>query len=189
METTYQPPDEYAHLYALRHEFRPNEMMIDQVGGLFQSGKAPDFSLLSTRDAYVDGLLYSLHKYRFEDDSVFEAMQKWHNTQFALGRMAVRQLPHKLQLAFMPDDQTSFFALVSSLDVYPDIFPHRQPIHHYLYANFSTNLLNDSYDTALHDIAATVRKGLFSASVQGVKHSVENIPRNKLRGGWHTGTD
>lgn len=206
---SYQPPGEYAHLYALRYDFLPNEGLKNEVGTLFQSGKAPDFLFHSSKEAYVDAALYTLHRYGAEEASVKHAMEEAVRP-FAIGAATFRLLgyeePHvengppkgMVRLSFLPASPYHFHQLMNQLNVFPDMYPRAEPPRHYLYTEFqakhlagaeSAGALLDTLGQFAETASSKIEKNLFSASVVGLSHSQRELPLDKLRAGWRSGRD
>jgi len=209
---SYLPPGEFAHLDEIRYDFSSGEALKAEVDTLFQSGKAPDFVLHSTKGAYVDAADYSLHRYSHEQSIVDEVVKRRSRAPILIGGVSLRRIqygapseetgekPEMIRLSLLPANPADFFELTSALNRFPDIYPRPEPPRHYMYANFSPTLFaglhdgdEEEYKERVNAFDERIReglaKGLFSASLLGLSHVPRERPVGTLLPGWRTGRE
>lgn len=174
-------------VHVVRHAFEPNEPLAELIETFARPHVRPRFLLRSTKEVYVDSVTYARGGYREEDDAAKAAIEHARKHPFIIGKVAMqllysqsdrqddgRGVPRAYRMAFLPTNYTEFDELAHSLNVYPSVAPHIDPAQHYLYLDLPATVAYmpeqaEAEDTVRQTIANGVRKGLFSATIAGLR--------------------
>ena len=170
------------------HTFKPSASLEMYTGQLLVAGDETAFQFRSTKEVSIDSIAYQRHAYKEAMDRI-EGRNRREVAPFSIAKVAARLLRvrsmtadgtiHRqqvLRVAAMPVYSERFNSLVDMLDELPDNQERRtrQPVRHYLVADFQESALKPEgvteSDLAHFAVGATenVQKGLFTAALVGL---------------------
>lgn len=207
---------EFGHLHVLRHNFRPSLPLQAELRTVLKSGVNPDFLFHSTKEAYVDSFLYHHDRYHREELKALEIIKKRQRYTFDIAQVAMRELTpqparlpvpkdavlpeSRLRISVLPSDMAGFHSLVSSLNTFPDMYPRKEPIRHYMYVDIPMSQVKseDEFEedetlegtiVALQrKVGETASRHLFTMTLEERLSGREIVrPYSALRPGWRGG--
>lgn len=204
-------PNQFGHLHVLRHHFQTNPLLLDELRPLIKEGRRFDGTVHSTKEAYVESAAYSLEQYHDLEQQALEKVHEWQRRPIVIAQVALRlltpqppQLPlpdgeqlqaTKLRIALLPRDTNAFQSLASSLDIFPDMYPRKEPPRHYVYTDVPMAHLADMaidetersefVERLQNKLSETALKQLYTVKIDSQLGGSEVVrPMEVLRPGW-----
>lgn len=130
----------------MRHSFEPSQPLAELIRNFAGPENVRSRFLHSTKEVYVDSVIYTRGGYRDEDKFAIEAIREAKRIPFVIGRAGMHldrvqqssdeqkfRRERKYRLAFIPTDMVRFQELAESLDIYPARQERPNIKQHYLY--------------------------------------------------------